>query len=139
MRYSVIKDEEEYKIILSIKKGENINEKIKDRHERSRYNEKAKQFILYNNNLYFLEKDRSLKEVIHSEDLLKMKNIVTSDHEIHHLGINKSEHYFNSSYYRIKRDVIHEVIKKCFKCSQTKPLKQKIPMKHIKAKNTRER
>lgn len=63
--------------------------------------------------------DISLKDVIHYEDLLKRKNIVSSDHEIHHLGMNKSDHYFNKLYFRIKKRSYSCVIKECFKCSQT--------------------
>ncbi|KAG0436057.1 hypothetical protein DMUE_4409, partial [Dictyocoela muelleri] len=103
MHYSVIKNEEEYNIILSIKRGENIKEKIEDRQKRSRYLEKAKLFVINNEKLYFLDLNAKLKEVIHMGDLLKMKNIVSTDHEKHHFGMNKSEHYFNSLYFRIKR------------------------------------
>ncbi|KAG0438133.1 hypothetical protein DMUE_3280 [Dictyocoela muelleri] len=68
-----------------------------------------------------------------------MKNLVQDEHEKNHFGINKSEHYFNGLYFRIKSEIIHEVIKECYKCSQMQPLKQKIPMIHIKSKRSTER
>lgn len=83
--------------------------------------------------IIFFGHERYLKEVIHAEDQSNMINIASAKHEKNHFGMNKSEHYFNFLYFQLKREVIHEIINKRFKYSQTKPLKNKITMEHIKA------
>lgn len=140
MKYKgFIKNREEYELMKDIIVGKldctvNLNKR-----QRYRVVAKSTNFIVLNNLLYLKAESGDHKLVIPQNDIPQMKLHAVQVHSNIHIGMNKMEELCEKFYFNITREVIREVLRSCYVCSQSQPLKVVDRMIHIRAAKPNER
>lgn len=104
-----------------------------------RLKKKCERFVIVNGLLYHIDDDGNRQEVVVGTDIERMRIIAKNYHCISHVGVNKLEALLSKLYFYISREVIRNVVKECYICSQAQPLKTHDTMVHITASKPNER